>query len=57
MATLRSAQHPNRQTRPDRGQSVASDPRHLTRAATHEAQTFTQLGVNQTHSVTVQQNQ
>ena len=49
VATLRSAQHPIRQPRPDRGQSVASDPRHLNIAAIHEAPaTFTYLRVNQT---------
>ena len=55
MATVRSAQHPIRQTRPDRGQAVASDPRHLTIAA-HEATTFTNLRVNQEHCVKVKQH-
>lgn len=57
VATLGSAQHPIRQPRPDRGQSVASDPRHLTTAAIHEAPTtFTQIRVNQAHCVLIQQH-
>lgn len=56
VATLRSAQHPIRQPRPDRGQSVASDPRHLTIAATHEAPTTLTLRVNQAHCGLIQQH-